>query len=122
MIISVVVDVIMHYNTVYLSEGSMEFKQRVVSSVNLIRAVNSHELSLIEAGFDVNHQKVSECTEAVCKHLETELGDAAWGWVEWYCYENDFGMRGMAAGMKDNLRAVHNIDDLWITMQECGDQ
>lgn len=111
----------MHYNTVYLSEESMEIKQRVISAVNLIKTVKSHELSLIEAGFDINNQKVSECTDAVTKYLAAELGDVIWGWVEWFCQENDFGLRGMEAGMKDNLRAIHNIDDLWITMQECRD-
>ena len=54
-------------------EGSMETKQRVISAVNLIKAVESHELSLIEAGFDINNQKVSECTDAVTKYLAAEL-------------------------------------------------
>lgn len=111
----------MHYNTVYLLEEIMKHKQQIASAVDLIKTIHSHEVSLIDVGFDINNPKVSECTEAVCKHLEAELGDAAWGWVEWYCYENDFGLRGMKAGMKDNLRAIHNIDDLWITMQECMD-
>lgn len=37
------------------------------------------------------------------------------GWLNWFAYENDYGRKGMKAGLRGDLRPIRGVPDLlWL--------
>ena len=55
--------------------------------------------------------RLQSALTAAYAHL---VGDAD-GWLSWFACENDFGRRGMEAGLRDELRPIRGVPDLlWL--------
>lgn len=48
--------------------------------------------------------------ERYTRAIATILGDDIW--LEWFCYENDMGGKGMEAGYEGNLKPIRTLQDL----------
>lgn len=43
--------------------------------------------------------------------IELLLGDTS-GWISWYIYDNDFGIKGMEAGLHNRLESITTPEQL----------
>ncbi|MCH9835404.1 hypothetical protein K0U83_07060 [bacterium] len=58
-------------------------------------------------------------TEALTHAVETRLGIASPGWLDWYACENHVGKDGKEAGYGDDLRKIKTLEDLaWLVEME----
>lgn len=45
--------------------------------------------------------------------IEEVYGEQGLGWFEWFCYENDFGQKGLEAWDKDKNPICYSFESLW---------
>ena len=55
---------------------------------------------------DPYHSTISELIKEV-------YGEEGYDWWSWYCYENDYGQKGLEAFDKDNNRICYSLESLW---------
>lgn len=45
--------------------------------------------------------------------IEEVYGEEGADWIHWYCYENDFGKKGLEAYDKDKSPICYDVKSLW---------
>lgn len=60
--------------------------------------------------------RLQSALTAAYSHL---VGDVD-GWLSWFACENDFGRRGMEAGLKGSVRPIRGVPDLLWLLEVCA--
>lgn len=68
--------------------------------------------ALHQAGLDLVN--FSDPYHIIIQTLLTEIyGEVGYDWISWFCYENDFGQKGLRAWDKDKNPICHSFQSLW---------
>jgi hypothetical protein len=67
---------------------------------------------LYQAGLDLINYCDSYHT--IIQTLLVEIyGEEGYDWISWFCYENDFGQKGLAAWDENKNPICHSFESLW---------
>ena len=67
--------------------------------------LHSNNVSLIDF-VDPYHHVINELMKEV-------YGEAGYDWWSWFCYENDYGTKGLTANEKDGTPICYSHESLW---------
>jgi hypothetical protein len=74
------------------------------------------ERSLYKLGLDLIN--FTESYDVIISLLFKEIyGTTGNEWIEWYCYENDFG-RGKLKAYDGNIEIMKSVDELWKYLED----
>jgi hypothetical protein len=63
--------------------------------------------------FEVTWKNFDTHTEALTLLLVDDFD-----WLNWYCHDNEMGVKRMKAGFDSNLRVISSLDDLYLLIVE----
>ena len=76
----------------------------------VISDLYKHNVNLIEF-VDPYHQVTSILIKEV-------YGEEGYGWWSWFCYENDFGQKGLEAWDENKNPICYSVESLWEYLEQ----
>lgn len=76
--------------------------------------INGHIRAIAQGGWS---EVGFSLLDAYCSLLSDAIGDKN-EWIGWYCFDNDFGKKGLMAGYGMECKLIPTIDDLWELIEE----
>ena len=79
-----------------------------------IDSLNSHIDAIAPGAIcDIGNMFLDSYVDLLSRHVEDNDN-----WINWFVYENEFGVDKMKAGYDGKEKPIKNIDDLWALIQE----
>lgn len=86
-------------------ERFLKITLRLQKQDKIVGNLYDHKVDLLEF-VDPYHQIITELIKEV-------YGDGGYDWWSWFCYENNYGTKGLEAFDSDKNRICYSYESLW---------